>query len=68
MLAAKYGKANVVKLLLEAGASIEAKNAVSKRISMCTCVCVYVIFLYHSVYDMLKVSFHSILIFYYCDL
>ena len=40
MWAAGYGKTDVIKLLLEAGASIEAKNKVSKRISICTCVCV----------------------------
>ena len=49
MWAARYGKADVIKLLLEAGASIEAKNSVSKRISICTCVCVCVVFLHHSV-------------------
>ena len=38
MLAARYGAADNVKLLLEAGASIEAKSTVSKRISICTCV------------------------------
>ena len=42
MLAAMYGHADVIKLLLEAGASIEAKDDVSKRISICTCVCVCV--------------------------
>ena len=72
MLAARHGIADNVKLLLEAGASIEAKNNVSKRISICTCVCVYVcvcvIFLHHSVYDKRKVSFYSILIFDYCDM
>ena len=50
MLAAANGNADTIKLLLEAGASIEAKSTVSKRISICTCVCV--IFLDHSVYDM----------------
>ena len=40
MWAARYGKADVIKLLLKAGASIEAKNSVSKRISICTRVCV----------------------------
>ena len=53
MYAAYNGKADIIKLLLEAGASIEAKNDVSKRISICTCVfvcvCVCVIFLHHSV-------------------
>ena len=40
--AANNGKADITKLLLEAGALIEAKNTVSKRIFICTCVCVYV--------------------------
>ena len=70
--AAYHGRADTIKLLLEAGADIEAKTTVSKRISICTCVCVCVcmcvIFLHHSVYDMLKVSFYSILLFYHCDM
>ena len=53
MLAAIYGHADIIKLLLGAGASTEAKDNVSKRISICTCVCVCVcvcvIFLHHSV-------------------
>ena len=51
LLAAANGKADIIKLLLEAGASIEAKDDVSKRISICTCVCVCVcvIFLHHSI-------------------
>ena len=53
MRAANNGKADVIKVLLEAGASIEAKDYVSKRISLCTCVCVCVcvcvIFFHHSV-------------------
>ena len=52
MLAAQNGHTDIVKVLLEAGASIEAKDTVSKRISICTCVCVCVcvcvIFLHHS--------------------
>ena len=40
MWAANDGNADIVKVLLEAGASIEAKDRVSKRISICTCVCV----------------------------
>ena len=49
--AAYNGHTDAVKVLLEAGASIEAKDNVSKRISICTCVCVCVcvIFLHHSV-------------------
>ena len=42
MNAADRGHSEVVKLLLEAGASVEAKDNVSKRISTCTCVCVCV--------------------------
>ena len=42
MLAAEKGKADVVKVLLEAGASTEAKTTVSKRISIFTCVYVCV--------------------------
>ena len=41
MNAALNGHSEVVKLLLEAGALIEAKNNVSKRISICTYMCVY---------------------------
>ena len=40
MWAARNGHADIIKVLLEAGASIEAKNIVSKRISIYTCVCV----------------------------
>ena len=48
MLAACMGDADIIKLLLGAGASIEAKdNIVSKRVFICTCVCV--IFFHHSV-------------------
>ena len=44
MLAALNGEADTIKLLLKAGAAIEAKDNVSKRISICTCmfVCVCV--------------------------
>ena len=41
-LAAYNGHNDAIRLLLEAGASIEAKDNVSKRISICTCVFVYV--------------------------
>ena len=58
MQAAHNGKADIMSLLLAAGADIEAKNSVSKRISIClahvcvcVCVCVCVIFLHRSVYD-----------------
>ena len=51
ILAASNDHADTVKVLLAAGALIEAKDIVSKRISICTCVCVYVciIFLHPSV-------------------
>ena len=42
MLAAKNGNADIIKVLIDAGADIEAKDNVSKRISICTCVCVCV--------------------------
>ena len=52
ILAASNGNADVVRLLLEAGASTEAKDTVSKRISICTCVyvcvCVYVCYILSS--------------------
>ena len=38
MLAVQNGNADVVRLLLEAGALTEARDIVSKRISICTCV------------------------------
>ena len=38
MCAAQDGHSDTVKLLLEAGASTEAKTTVSKRISIRTCV------------------------------
>ena len=41
MLAARNGHSDTVKVLLDAGAAIEAKDIVSKRISICTCVCVW---------------------------
>ena len=39
ILAASNGNVDIVRLLLEAGASTEAESNVSKRISICTCVC-----------------------------
>ena len=42
MWAAQYGKADIIKLLLKAGASVEAKNNVSKRVFIFTYVCVCV--------------------------
>ena len=49
--AAYNGHSDVIKVLLVAGAAIEAKDNVSKRIFICTyvCVCVCVMFLDHSV-------------------
>ena len=47
MQAAENGKADIVSFLLAAGADIEAKNIVSKRISICLahmCVCVCVLY------------------------
>ena len=73
MWAAERGKADVIKLLIEAGASTEAKDNVSKRISICTCVCVCecVIFFHDSVwYVKSVVLFYSyILLLWYvgCD-
>ena len=60
MWAAYNGNADVIKVLIDAGAAIEAKNNVSKRISICTCVFV--------LYSSIIVSFYSILLFYYCDM
>ena len=42
MHAAYNGQTEVTKVLIEAGASIEAKCNVSKTISILTCVCVCV--------------------------
>ena len=74
MWAAQYGKADIIKLLLKAGASVEAKNNVSKRVFIftyvCVCVCVCVCEggeRYSSIiqHDKCKVSYYSITIFYY---
>ena len=54
ILAADNGKADIVSLLLAAGADIEARNNVSKRISIClahVCVCVCVLYSSAIVYD-----------------
>ena len=60
MQAADKGKADIVRFLLAAGADIEARNSVSRRISkclahvcMCVCVrvCVCIIYFHGSVYD-----------------
>ena len=40
MWAASDGHTDFIKVLIDAGAAIEAKDNVSKRISICTCVCV----------------------------
>ena len=42
MYAARAGHFEVTKVLIDAGASIEAKNWVSKAISILTCVCMCV--------------------------
>ena len=60
MNAAYYGHTDIIKLLLEAGASVEATDNVSKRISICACVCV--------LYSCIMVLFYSILLFDYCDM
>ena len=66
MWATYNGHTDTVKVLLEAGASIEAKDTVSKRISItiCTCVCVRVcvcaIFLHDIVW-----SEKSVVLFYF---
>ena len=65
MWAARNGHSDVIKVLLDAGVAIEAKNnTVSKRISICTCVYMSVCVLYSCII----VLFYSILIFYYCDM
>ena len=43
MKAASKGHADIIKVLLDAGAAIEAKDSVSERISICTYVCVCVL-------------------------
>ena len=43
MWAANNGHADTVRVFLEAGAAIEAEDKVSKRISICTYVCVCVL-------------------------
>ena len=68
MWAALNGHSDVIKVLLEAGASIEAKDNVSKRISICTCVCVCVCVCVRLLYSCIIVLFYSILTFYYCDM
>ena len=66
VLAASMGDADIIKLLLEAGASTEARDNVSKRTFICTCVCVCVCVCV--LYSCIIVLFYSILIFYYCDM
>ena len=54
MWAAYNGKADIVSLLLAAGADIEARDIVSKRISICLAhiyVCVCVLYSSIIVYD-----------------
>ena len=63
MWAASNGHSDVIKLLLEAGASIEAKTTVSKEYPYAhVCVCVFVL------YSCIIVLFYSILLFCYCDM
>ena len=62
--AAIIGYTGIVRLLLGAGADVEAKDKVSKRISIClahvcVCVCVCVIFFYDIVW-----SVKSVVLFY----
>ena len=48
MLAANNGYTGIVRLVIGAGADVEAKDKVSKRISICLahlCVCVYVCYI-----------------------
>ena len=65
ILAASNDHADTVKVLLAAGALIEAKDIVSKRISICTCVCI--ISLHHSVWYVKSVVlfYSSILLLWY---
>ena len=54
MWAARGGHFEVTKVLIDAGASIEAKDTVSKTISifsyLCVCVCVWIsLFFRHTV-------------------
>ena len=54
MQAAENGNADIVSLLLEARANIDAKDYVSKRISIClahVCICVCVLYSSIVVYD-----------------
>ena len=70
MWAAQYGKADIIKLLLKAGASVEAKNNVSKRVFIFTyvCVCVCVCEGGRGIlpsYSMISVKYHIILLLYF---
>ena len=69
MHAAFNGHTEVVKLLLHAGALIEAKDTVSKRVSMCTCVRVCVCGGERGSnlpsYCMISVKYHIILLLYF---
>ena len=54
MCAAHYGHSEVIKVLIDAGASMEAKCNVSKTISIFSYICVYVcvwisLFFHHTV-------------------
>ena len=65
LLAADHGHSDVIKVLIEAGASIEAKTTVSKRISVCTCVCVCVFVCVIFFHDSVVLFYSSILLLWY---
>ena len=65
MWAAQYGKADIIKLLLKAGASVEAKNNVSKRVFIFTYVCVRGKRGILPSYSMISVKYHIILLLYF---
>ena len=62
MWAAYYGHTDVIRVLLAAGALIEAKDNVSKRISICTCVCVCVFVCVIFFHDSVVLFYSSILL------
>ena len=65
MYAASNGYSDTVKLLIDAGAAIEAKNNVSKRISICTCLCVCVCVCVIFFHDSVVLFYSSILLLWY---
>ena len=62
MLAASCGKADTVRVLLKAGASTEAKDYVSKGISICTSVCVWVCYIFRSYKSVVLFSSYILLL------